>query len=245
MLHDTSMMAKQGAGGSKVDPKKGVPKDPKEEEKAKKKQEKEMSSEEMLGQVELMPIERLRLNHVFNLLCQASGNPKEEKYFDADDLQAILAKDKLNYQMSKKEIDLMIWDVDENLDEKVNEYEFLLMYKRCITDETGLEPKALFNLVQFLMYDKREAWKITEEDTLELLYVRTKEGTGEARLEELNEEIKKIFGKDNDERRKQSGQEKEITFAEFLEERNKLALKQRKEAQNLKRSKKSTLSKAE
>lgn len=85
-------------------------------------------------------------------------------------------------------------DVDENLDGRVNEYEFWLMYKRCITDQTGLEPKALFNLVQFLMYDKRGVYKITEEDTLELIYVRTKEGSGEARIQELNEEIKKIFG---------------------------------------------------
>jgi len=46
------------------------------------------------------------------------------------------------------------------------------MYKRCIFDKTGLEPKSLFNLVEFLMFDKHENKKITVEDTLELLYVK-------------------------------------------------------------------------
>lgn len=85
-------------------------------------------------------------------------------------------------------------DVDENSDKRVSRYEFELMYKRCITDATGLEPKGLFNLVQFLMFDKREQFKITEEDTLELLFVRVKEGYGSTKLDELDREIKKIFG---------------------------------------------------
>jgi Ca2+-binding EF-hand superfamily protein len=32
----------------------------------------------------------------------------------------------------KLEIEQMIWEVDEDLDEQVNFYEFQLMYKRCI-----------------------------------------------------------------------------------------------------------------
>ena len=61
----------------------------------------------------------------------------------------------------KHEIDLvsenMIWvfyiyiiikkEVDENLDKQVDEKEFELMYKRCIYDKTGLEPKSLFYMV--------------------------------------------------------------------------------------------------
>jgi hypothetical protein len=49
------------------------------------------------------------------------------------------------------------------------------MYKRCISDESGLEPRKLYNLVVFLMYDKDETkigGKVTVEDTLQLLYVR-------------------------------------------------------------------------
>ena len=81
-------------------------------------------------------------------------------------------------------------EVDEDLDERVNRYEFTLMYKRCIYDKTGLEPKQLFYLVEFLMYDKQERNKITIEDTLELLYVKTK-NYGKSTWED---EIRSIFG---------------------------------------------------
>ena len=86
---------------------------------------------------------------------------------------------------------MMIWEVDENLDQRVDAYEFELMYKRCIFDKSGLEPRQLFNLVEFLMYDKLERCKISVEDTLELLYVKTKnyyEGGN------LDDEIEAIFG---------------------------------------------------
>lgn len=45
-------------------------------------------------------------------------------------------------------------EVDENLDRRVDRKEFELMYKKCIEDKTGLEPRNLFNLVQFLMFCK-------------------------------------------------------------------------------------------
>ena len=57
------------------------------------------------------------------------------------------------------------------------------MYKRCVFDKSGLEPRALFNLVQFLMYlmydPSREKFPnqttIKVEDTLELLYIRIRD----------------------------------------------------------------------
>lgn len=78
--------------------------------------------------------------------------------------------------------------MDENLDGVIDKHEYDLMYRRCIEDDTGLEPMDLFNLVQFLMYDKRGQYKITEEDTLELIYVRVQN------INLLEEEVKKIFG---------------------------------------------------
>ena len=42
--------------------------------------------------------------------------------------------------------------MDEDLNDQIDKYEFTLMYKRCVFDKTGLEPRSLFNLVQFLMY---------------------------------------------------------------------------------------------
>ncbi len=62
--------------------------------------------------------------------------------------------------------------MDEDLDGLVSEKEFQKMYKRCILDEREQQPKRLFYLVQFLMYDKERKGYITEEDTLEILYIR-------------------------------------------------------------------------
>ena len=72
------------------------------------------------------------------------------------------------------------------------------MYKRCISDTTGLEPRKLFNLVQFLMYDKTFKGTVTVEETLQILYVRY----GRDRLDD---EIKAIFG---DEEKNEDGSEK-------------------------------------
>ena len=50
---------------------------------------------------------------------------------------------KLEYPATKAEIEQMIWEVDEDLNEHVDMFEFELMYKRCIIDKTGLEPRYL------------------------------------------------------------------------------------------------------
>ena len=93
------------------------------------------------------------------------------------------------------------------------------MYKRCISDKTGLEPRKLFNLVQFLMYDKNFLGKVSVEDTLQLLFVRY----GRA---ELNSEITAIFG---DEEKLPDGSEKYISFGEYVDKINKRALADQQE----------------
>ena len=59
-----------------------------------------------------------------------------KKKFDKKDVIRILTE--LNFQYNKPEVDQWIWEVDEDLDGCINEYEFTLMYKRCIFDKTGL-----------------------------------------------------------------------------------------------------------
>ena len=92
------------------------------------------------------------------------------------------------------------------------------MYKRCISDDTGLEPRKLFNLVQFLMYDKKFKGKVTIEETLQILYVRYGRGR-------LDDEIKAIFG---DEEKTADGQEREISYEEYVDKINHRALEEQK-----------------
>lgn len=110
---------------------------------------------------------------------------------------------------------LIIWEVDDDLDGFVSKEEFLTMYKRCIVSEKlarahglepHLEPRKLFNLVQFLMYDKTFKGRVTVEETLQILFVRYGR-------DKLDDEIKAIFG---DEEKNKDGSDKEITFGEYL-----------------------------
>ena len=73
---------------------------------------------------------------------------------------------------TKDQLNLMVWEVDDNLDGKISRFEIEKMYKRCLWDKEELEPKRLHNLFLFLMYDKENRNYITEEDTLELLIIR-------------------------------------------------------------------------
>ena len=128
----------------------------------------------------------------------------------------------------RSDVDLMIWEVDDDTDGHVSNKEFFNMYKRCRNDEHNLEPRKLFNLVSFLMYDKENQGRITEEDTLQILFVRYGR-------DKLNDEIKVIFGEDS--RRNPDEGEKQITYPIYITKVNKRAMKARKEAKDRKKQK--------
>lgn len=50
---------------------------------------------------------------------------------------------KLQYKMHRKQVEEMIWEVDENLDGCLDWNEFRLMFNRNLTDRTGLEPSGM------------------------------------------------------------------------------------------------------
>ena len=119
---------------------------------------------------------------------------------------------------SPEEIEQMIWEVDEDMDNKVSKYEMEKMYKRCITDKDELEPKKLFYFIQFLMFDKENKLGINEEDTLELLKVRHRDD------KEFNESINEIFYPDG---KKNDYNENRLNYNDFLENMTNLVLKKR------------------
>ena len=67
------------------------------------------------------------------------------------------------------------------------------MYKRCISDMQDLEPRQLYNLVTFLMYDKDFRGRVTIEETLQILFVRHGRN-------QLDNEIRAIFGEEQADR---------------------------------------------
>ena len=172
------------------------------------------SPAEILKTVVIKPIEQECLDRVFNYLI--TKDPKKDK----DHLQFISIMDLANtliflgLKPTRNQIKLMIWEVDDDLDGFVSRDEFMTMYKRCISDKTDLEPRGLFNLVQFLMYDKTFKGRVTVEETLQILFVRY----GRDRLDD---EIKAIFG---DEEKNPDGSDKEIRFGEYVEKINLRAL---------------------
>ena len=126
---------------------------------------------------------------------------------------------------TRAEVKNMIWEVDDDLDGKINKEEFETMYWRCISKNSFYEPRKFFNLVQFLMFDKEFSGKVSVEQTLQILYVRHGR-------EKLDDEIKAIFGEDD---KTEDGQEKKISYTEYVASVNKWALKEHQDAEKKRR----------
>lgn len=118
---------------------------------------------------------------------------------------------RLGVPLGAREADEMIWEVDEELDARTDWEEFVLMFERNLSDETGLEPSKLFNTVQFLVYDRRGKGTISVDDATGILFSRYgREG--------LEKKLAEIFG--------DASSPKTIDFATFLQamERSRMDL---------------------
>ena len=186
------------------------------------------SPEEKLESYEIKKIEEQRLESVFSILAGKNNKIGLKNIMnilkDLHDKSADSKHGKNSYKPSKAEVELMIWEVDDDADGYVCKEEFIKMYKRCINDDQGLEPRKLFNLVYFLMFKPMYTGTVTEEDTLELLFVRYGR-------EKLDDEIDAIFG--TSERTfgyddKQNFSEREITYPEYIKKVNQRAMDERK-----------------
>jgi hypothetical protein len=79
---------------------------------------------------------------------------------------------KMKTELPNSDLDLMIWEFDEDLDGRISLLEFHRMYKVCMMDKFSAEQKKLFHLTQYLMYCKGDCFEITPENTYELEYIR-------------------------------------------------------------------------
>jgi len=109
------------------------------------------------------------------------------------------------------------------------------MYKRCIIDEKELEPKKMFYLTQFLMYDKDKKNHITEEDTLEILYIRQLK---KKQTEKFNQAIAEIFEeiiKDPKTGKDVKKMKDRLSYQQYLERMHKLSFDKRKAIVSMKK----------
>lgn len=95
---------------------------------------------------------------------------KPDHFISCNDVFEMLKT--LRQKTDKKRVEEMIWEIDEDLDGQLSWSEFRLMYNRNIMDTTGLEPSKMFNLVQFLIYDKNENNRVSVDETMNMLYAR-------------------------------------------------------------------------
>ena len=100
----------------------------------------------------------------------AELDSKAERLVSCDDVYEMLKT--LKQKTDKKIVEEIIWEVDEDLDGKLSWSEFRLMYNRNIMDRTGLEPCKMFNLVQFMIYDRNENNRVSVDETMNMLYAR-------------------------------------------------------------------------
>ena len=130
---------------------------------------------------------------------------KGDKKIDQDELAAELKF--LGYKWANKnfreEVQEMIWEVDEDCDRCVNWDEFKTMFYRVKQDQSGWEPRMLYNVVEFLMHDKDCSGTIDMDECMEILFRRFGK-------ELLESKVKEFMRQDEDE-------SKDITFMEFLQ----------------------------
>lgn len=124
--------------------------------------DKEKTSEEKFRTVKISEKESQNIMRVFQILVNDLDQQISEKRqqgelgiqsFGQENVRKILKKLGVT-SFREQDIDIMIWEVDEDLNGRVDKKEFTLMYKKCIEDKSGLEARNLFNLVQFLMFCK-------------------------------------------------------------------------------------------
>lgn len=110
--------------------------------------------------------EMYELRAAFEMLDQ----PSADGIIDEKDLLHTLAR--LKYNPLDGEARDILWEVDDDRDGGVNWTEFQALYKRVRDDKDGIEPRRLYTLVEFCLFDVDNDGLVDLNDVLERFYRR-------------------------------------------------------------------------
>jgi len=117
----------------------------------------------------------------------------------------------LGKKATKREVQNMMWEVDEKLDGVIDWDEFHLNFERNVRDSSGLEPASFYHMVQFMIYDHDNNGLVSIDETMNMLYARVGR-------EQMETTITKLFGGDDGAPIKEMGhQGGEINFERYWE----------------------------
>ncbi|KAL3807726.1 hypothetical protein ACHAXA_008299 [Cyclostephanos tholiformis] len=121
------------------------------------------------------------------------------------------ALESLGKKATKREVQNMMWEVDEKLDGVLDWDEVYSNFERNIRDSSGLEPATFYHMIQFMMYDHDNNGLVSLDETMNMLYARV----GREQMETM---ITKLFGGDDGAPIKEVGhQGGEIDFERYWE----------------------------
>ena len=135
-------------------------------------------------------------------------NKRGDGKINAADLQEELTF--LGHKVNDKEAALTIWEVDDDNDGLVDWDEFRTMFYRVRDDQTGCEPRRLFNIVDFLMLDKNHSGAVDMDECITLLWARYGRDLVEENLQAMRKE-------DHASLRSDGANEKSVGFSFFSE----------------------------
>lgn len=117
----------------------------------------------------------------------------------------------LGHKVTEKEAALSIWEVDDDNDGCVDWDEFRTMFYRTRDDQTGCEPRKLFNVVDFLMLDKNHSGAVDMDECITLLWQRYGKDLVEENLKAMKKENNDAFFNAD------AANEKNVNFSFFSE----------------------------